>query len=165
MRPQAQPAESLLIASRPGKAIPSATGSAGEQELRSARRVKVLRMLGRASSATGAHNDSTTCFAQAEELAEVHDPAVTIGVLLDAALASWILAEPDKSLPPRRTRLHARRQYQNVAFELSGVCVKLPQGPGEGDLLVVRVARGPGWGGSVGTGPASSHAGGLCPGW
>ncbi|MGB8199832.1 MAG: helix-turn-helix transcriptional regulator, partial [Pseudonocardiaceae bacterium] len=92
-------AESLLVAGRPGEAIPVCDRLCGEHELTSARRVKVLRMLGRAFSATGAHNDSTTCFAQAVELAEDHDPAVTIEALLDAALTSWISAGPAQSLP------------------------------------------------------------------
>jgi DNA-binding CsgD family transcriptional regulator len=92
-------AESLLVAGRPAEAIPVCDRLRGEQELTSARRVKVLRMLGRAFSATGAHNDSTTCFAQAAELAEAHDPAVAIEVLSDAALASWISAGPGQSLP------------------------------------------------------------------
>lgn len=92
-------AESLLVAGRPGEAIPVCDRLCGEHELTSARRVKVLRMLGRAFSATGAHNDSTTCFAQAVELAEDHDPAVTIETLLDAALTSWISAGPAQSLP------------------------------------------------------------------
>jgi tetratricopeptide (TPR) repeat protein len=92
-------AESLLVAGRPAEAVPVCDRLLGEQELTSARRVKVLRMLGRAFSATGAYNDSTTCFAQAAGLAETHDPAVTIEVLSDAALASWISAGPAQSLP------------------------------------------------------------------
>ncbi|MGH3972894.1 MAG: helix-turn-helix transcriptional regulator [Pseudonocardiaceae bacterium] len=92
-------AESLLVAGRPSEVIPVCDRLRIEQELTSGQRVKVLWMLGRAFSATGAHNDSTTCFAQAVELAEAHDPAVTIEVLLDAALASWISAGPAKSLP------------------------------------------------------------------
>jgi DNA-binding CsgD family transcriptional regulator len=92
-------AESLLVAGRPSEAIPVCNRLRGVQELTSAQGVKVLRMLGRAFSATGAHNDSTTCFAQAAELAEAHAPAMTIEVLLDAALASSVSAGPAKSLP------------------------------------------------------------------
>ncbi|MEO7194901.1 MAG: AAA family ATPase [Pseudonocardiaceae bacterium] len=92
-------AESLLVGGRPGEAIPVCYRLRGEQELTSAQRVKVLRMLGRAFSFTGAHHDSAICFAQGAELAEADDPAVTIEVLLDSALASWISAGPAKSLP------------------------------------------------------------------
>jgi DNA-binding CsgD family transcriptional regulator len=92
-------AESLLVAGRPSEAIPVCDRLRSERELTSVRRVKVLRILGCAFSAVGAHNDSTTCFTQAAELAEGHDPAVTIEVLLDAAMASWISAGPAKSLP------------------------------------------------------------------
>ena len=92
-------AESLLVAGRPGEAIPVCDRLRGEQKLTSAQGVKVLRMLGRAFSATGVHNDSTTCFAQAAELAKTHDPAMTIEILLDAALASSVSAGPAESLP------------------------------------------------------------------
>jgi DNA-binding CsgD family transcriptional regulator len=92
-------AESLLVAGYPGEAIPVCYRLRAEQQLTPAQRVTTLRILGRAFSATGAHHDSTTCFAQARELAEGHDPAATIEVLLDAAMASWVSAGPAKSLP------------------------------------------------------------------
>jgi DNA-binding CsgD family transcriptional regulator len=92
-------AESLLIAGHSGETIPVCNRLLGEQELTFIRRIKVLRILGRAFCTIGAHNDSTTCFGQAVELAEAHDQAVTIEVLLDAALASWISAGPAQSLP------------------------------------------------------------------
>lgn len=92
-------AESLFVAGRPGEAIPVCDRLRAEQELTSAQRVKVLRILGRALSATGAHNDSSACFTQAAELAEALEPAVTVKVLLDAALASTISAGPAKALP------------------------------------------------------------------
>jgi DNA-binding CsgD family transcriptional regulator len=92
-------AESLLVAGHPGEAIPVCYRLRAEQQLTPAQQVKVLRILGRALSAVGAHNDSTSCFAQAGELTEGRDPAVTIEVLLDAAMASWISAGPAKSLP------------------------------------------------------------------
>jgi len=92
-------AESLLVAGYPGEAIPVCYRLRAQPQLTQAQRVTTLRILGRAFSATGAHHDSTTCFAQAGELAEGHDPAVTIEVLLDAAMASWVSAGPAKSLP------------------------------------------------------------------
>ncbi|MDQ3760424.1 MAG: AAA family ATPase [Actinomycetota bacterium] len=92
-------AEALLAVGRPSEAIAVCDQLRSEQELMPAQRVKVLRILGQAFSATGAHSDSTTCFVQAAELAEAHDPAVIIEVLLDAALASWMSAGPAKSLP------------------------------------------------------------------
>lgn len=92
-------AESLLVAGRPVEAIPLCDRLRGAPGLTPARRLKVLRMLGRAFFATAAHNESMTCFVQAAELAESHDPAVTIEVLSDAALTSWISAGPAQSLP------------------------------------------------------------------
>ncbi|MGH3780036.1 MAG: AAA family ATPase [Pseudonocardiaceae bacterium] len=92
-------AESLLVGGRPAEAIALCDRLRNEQELTSVQQVKVLRILGRAFSATGGHNDSATCFAQAVELADAHDQAATIEVLLDAALASWISAGPAESLP------------------------------------------------------------------
>lgn len=91
-------AESLLEAGYPGEAIP-ACYRLRAQQLTSAQRVKTLRILGRAFSATGAHREATTCFARARELAEGHDPAATIEVLLDAAMASWASAGPAQALP------------------------------------------------------------------
>lgn len=91
-------AESLLAA-RPGEAIAVCDRIRREQELTADQRAEVLWMLGRAFSTIGAHSDSMTCFAQAVELAEAHDPTMIIEVLLDAALASWKSAGPAKSLP------------------------------------------------------------------
>jgi DNA-binding CsgD family transcriptional regulator/Tfp pilus assembly protein PilF len=92
-------AESLLAAGRPSEAIAVCDRIRREQELTAARRAEVLWMLGRAFSTIGAHSDSMTCFAQAVELAEAHDPTVITEMLLDAALASWKSAGPAKSLP------------------------------------------------------------------
>lgn len=91
--------ESLLATGRPGEAIGVCDRLRREQDLTPAGRVKVLWMLGRALSTIGTHNESITCFEQAVELADGHDPAVTIEVLLDAALAAWISAGPAHSLP------------------------------------------------------------------
>ncbi|MGH3607290.1 MAG: helix-turn-helix transcriptional regulator [Pseudonocardiaceae bacterium] len=92
-------AESLLIAGRPGEAIPFCHRLLDEQQLTSARRVKVLRILARVFSAIGALSDSTACFEQAAELAKMHNPTATIEVLLEAALASWVSTGPAESLP------------------------------------------------------------------
>lgn len=127
-------------------------------------------MLGRASPATGAHNDSTTCFAQALELAEVHDPVVTIGVLLDAAPASWILAGPDKSLPLAEARLHARHQCQKHLFRTERRLYEATSGPRRGRSARYASSERPrlegSWGGGVGgTTGILAPAGGLGPGW
>ena len=92
-------AESLLMVGRPGEVIVICDRLRLEPELTPARQVQLLRMLGCAFSATGAHNNSAACFAQAVELAEGDNPALTVDVLADAALASWISAGPAKSLP------------------------------------------------------------------
>lgn len=91
-------ADSLMVTSRPGEAIPVCDRLLGEQEITSAQRLKVLRLQGRAFAATGAYNDSTGCFTHAAELAESQGPAPTIEVLLDAAITSWIPAGPARPL-------------------------------------------------------------------
>lgn len=92
-------AGSLLLAAHPGEAINICHRLRSEQQLTVVQQIQVLRMLGRAFSATGAYNDSTTCLTRATELAEIHDPAVTIEVLVDASLASLRSTGPVKSLP------------------------------------------------------------------
>jgi len=92
-------AGSLLLAGHPGEAIHICHRLRGEQQLTVAKRIQALRMLGRAFSATGAYNDSATCFTRATELAEIHNPTVTIEVLVDASLASLMSTGPVKSLP------------------------------------------------------------------
>jgi DNA-binding CsgD family transcriptional regulator len=92
-------AASLLLAGRPGEAIHICHRLRAEHQLTVAQRIQTLRMLGRAFSAAGAYKDSTTCLTRATELAEIHDPAVTIEVLADASLTSLISTGPAKSLP------------------------------------------------------------------
>jgi ATP/maltotriose-dependent transcriptional regulator MalT len=92
-------AGSLVITGRPDEAIPLCHRLRYEQQLMGTQRIQALRLLGRAFSATGAYNDSITHFMEAAELAETHNPAVTIEVLLDASLASLMSTGPAKSLP------------------------------------------------------------------
>jgi DNA-binding CsgD family transcriptional regulator len=126
-------AESLLIAGRPGEAIPFCHQLLDEPQLTSALRVKVLRILARAFSAIGALNDSTACFQQAAELAEMHDPAVTIEVLLDAALASWVSTGPVKSLPLAERAytlaVNAKKTLSNRAASVWGCLAFLSGNP------------------------------------
>ena len=81
------------------------------------------------------HNNSTTCFAQAVELAESHDPALAIEVLVDAALASYISSGPANSLPlaeqAYRLAANAETSLRNRAASVWGYVAFLsgdPQG-------------------------------------
>jgi DNA-binding CsgD family transcriptional regulator len=126
-------AESLLVVGRPGEAIPVCERLRSEQELTPAHRVMVLRMLGRACSATGGHNDSAAFFEQAAELAEVHDPTATVEVLLDAALASSVSAGPAKSLPlaerAHRLATNAKKSFSDRAASVRGYLTLLSGNP------------------------------------
>lgn len=102
-------AEALLVAGRPDEAIPICDRLRVDRKLTPAWRVKVLRVLGRAFSASGAHDNSATCFTEAVEFAETHDSALAIEILLEASLTSWMSVGPIKSLPL------ARRAYMLAA--------------------------------------------------
>jgi DNA-binding CsgD family transcriptional regulator len=142
-------AEAFLVAGRPDEAIPVCDRLRIDPELTPKRRIKVLRVLGRAFSATGAHNKSTTCFAQAVEFAETHDSALAIEVLLDAALTSWMSVGPIESLPlARRAYMLAangEKSLSNRAAAMWGYLTLLsgdPQGLCESEACVKAVEAG-----------------------
>lgn len=92
-------AESLLVAGHPSEAIVVCNRLRFEQELTSAQQIQTSRILGSAFLTTGGHHDSATCFAEAADLAEKHDPVVAIDVLLDAALLRCTSVGPVDALP------------------------------------------------------------------
>jgi DNA-binding CsgD family transcriptional regulator len=62
-------------------------------------RAAALRLLGRAHTSMGAYRVAAARFAEAVELCADSDPPAAIEVLLDEAMASWVVTGPAKALP------------------------------------------------------------------
>ncbi|MGH3590408.1 MAG: hypothetical protein ACRDRF_05170 [Pseudonocardiaceae bacterium] len=90
--------EALLIGARPGEAIDVYERLRAQADLGAADRVQTLRMLGRALFATAAHDQATQRFAEAAALAATCCKTAVAEVLLDDALAVFVLG-PIHSLP------------------------------------------------------------------
>lgn len=91
--------ETLLDAGRPAEAITTLEDLARRPDSSTPDRVEALRMLGRALTFTGAYDRARSCLQEAATLAEVHDPAIAVEVLLDHAVNSWFGTGPGAALP------------------------------------------------------------------
>jgi DNA-binding CsgD family transcriptional regulator len=91
--------DALQVSGRPGKAIQVYERLRAQVDLGPAERVHVLRMLGRALFATGAHEQAIQRFADAAALAETCCSETTVAeVLIDDAITSYLTLGPTHSL-------------------------------------------------------------------
>ena len=92
--------DALQASGRPGKAIQVYERLRTQADLGPDERVQILRMLGRALFATGAHEQAIQRFAEAASLAETCCSETTVAeVLIDDAVTSYLILGPAHSLP------------------------------------------------------------------